>query len=213
LPFTWREFFRSYYSHNVNIATNPAKRLSGFDFTYRIPGLRKWLSFYTDSLVGDEISPIGSTRPMLNPGVYLPRLPKLPRAELRIEGFKAEPRLGTMYIDRRYHSGYTNDGNLIGSWIGRQALGGQAWAKYSFTPRNTVQLGYRHQEVDRFLARGGHLNDFSAAGEWIVGPGIAISGQAQYENWKFVALRSGPQSVFSASLQLTFYPGLRWRKN
>jgi membrane-associated phospholipid phosphatase len=212
LPFTWHEFFRSYYSHNVNIATNPAKRFSGFDITYRVPGLRNWLTLYTDSLVGDEISPLGSTRPMLNPGLYLPQVPKLPRLELRVEGFKAEPRLGTMYIDRRYRSGYTNDGNLIGSWIGRQALGGQAWAKYSFTARSSLQLGYRHQEVDRYLAGGGHLNDISAAGECRLGARAALSAQAQYEEWNFPVLAAGKQSDVTAAVRLTFNPGWQLRK-
>lgn len=213
LPFTWHEFFRSYYAHNASTATNPAKRFSGFDLTYRVPGLRKWLTLYTDSLVGDEVSPLGSTRPMLNPGIYLPQLPKLSRLELRVEGFKAEPRLGTMYFDRRYRSGYTNDGNLIGSWIGRQALGGQGWAKYSFTPRTSLQLGFRHQEVDRYLGGGGRLNDLSAAAECRLGPRFALSGWTQYEQWNFPALRPGPESDFSGSVQLTFRPELRWRKN
>jgi membrane-associated phospholipid phosphatase len=213
LPFTWHEFFRSYYGHDLNTATNPAKRFSSFDFTYRVPGLRRWLTFYTDSLVGDEISPIGSTRPMLNPGLYLPQLPKLPKLELRMEGFKAEPRLGTMYFDRRYRSGYTNDGNLMGSWIGRQALGGQAWAKYSFTERTNVQLGYRHQEVDRYLAGGGHLNDLSATAECRLGLHVAVSVRAQYEEWTFPALRPIRESDFSTSVQLTIHPGLRWRRN
>jgi hypothetical protein len=213
LPVTLHEFVRSYYSHSANIASNPAKRFSSFDITYRIPGLRKWLTVYTDSLVGDEVSPLGSTRPMLNPGMYLPQLPKLPKLELRIEGFKAEPRLGTMYIDRRYHSGYTNEGNLMGSWIGRQALGGQAWMKYSFTPRSTVELGYRHQEVDRFLAGGGRLNDFSVKAECQVRERFQFSAQAQYEDWKFPALRIGPESDFSSSVQLTFQPKRRWVKN
>jgi hypothetical protein len=213
LPVTLHEFVRSYYSHSANIASNPAKRFSSFDITYRIPGLRKWLTVYTDSLVGDEVSPLGSTRPMLNPGIYLPQLPKLPKLELRIEGFKAEPRLGTMYIDRRYHSGYTNEGNLMGSWIGRQALGGQAWMKYSFTPRSTVELGYRHQEVDRFLAGGGRLNDFSVKAECQVRERFQLSAQAQYEDWKFPALRIGPESDFSSSVRLTFQPKRRWVKN
>ena len=213
LPFTWHEFLRSYFGHNANLAENPAKRFSSFDFTYRIPGVRKWLSFYTDSMVGDEISPLGSTRPMLNPGIYLPQLPKLHRFELRAEGFKAEPRLGTIYIDRRYRSGYTNDGILMGSWIGRQALGGQAWAKYSFTPKSNFQLGYRHQEVDRYLAGGGRLTDFSAAAACNLGQRVAFSSRAQYEIWNFPAVESGSVSNFTASLQLSVQPGLRWRKN
>jgi membrane-associated phospholipid phosphatase len=213
LPFTWNEFFRSYYSHSANTASNPAKRFSSFDLTYRVPGIRKWLTIYSDSLVGDEVSPLGSTRPMLNPGIYLPQAPKLSKLELRVEGFKADPRLGTMYTDRRYRSGYTNDGNLIGSWVGRQALGGQAWTKYSFSPHSSVQLGYRHQEVDKFLAGGGHLNDFSLNARCWLGPQAEFSWQAQYEQWHFPALRSGPESDFSTSLQLTYHPSLRWRQN
>jgi membrane-associated phospholipid phosphatase len=212
LPFTWGEFFRSYYSHNANTASNPAKRFSSFDLTYRVPGIRKWLTIYTDSMVGDEVSSLGSTRPMLNPGIYLPQAPKLPKLELRVEGFKADPRLGTMYTDRRYRSGYTNDGNLMGSWVGRQALGGQAWTKYSFSPRSSVQLGYRHQEVDKFLAGGGRLNDFSLTAACRMGRQMELSGRAQYEQWHFPALRSGPESDFSTSLQLTYHPGQRWRR-
>src|SRR5580700_1688469 len=209
LPFTWHEFFRSYYGHNANTATNPAKRFSSFDFSYRVPGLRRWLTFYTDSLVGDEISPLGSTRPMLNPGLYFPQLPKLPKLEIRVEGFKAEPRLGTIYVDRRYRSGYTNDGNLIGSWIGRQALGGEGWVKYSFTPRANFEVEYRHQEVDRFLVGGGRLNDFSAAGQYRLSPQIAISARTQYEVWNFPVLAAGNRSNLTAQLQMNFFP--RWR--
>lgn len=212
LPFTWHEFFRSYYSHNANTATNPAKRFSSFDFSYRVPGLRNWLTVYTDSLVGDEVSPLGSTRPMLNPGLYFPQLPKLPKLELRVEGFKAEPRLGTMYFDRRYRSGYTNQGELMGSWIGRQALGGQAWAKYSFTAQSSLQFAYRHQEVNSYLAGGGHLNDFSLAAECKLGLRVALSGKAQYEEWNFPVLAAGKQSNLSATVRLSFFPGWRFQK-
>jgi hypothetical protein len=212
LPFTWSEFFRSYYGHDLNTATNPAKRFSGFDFVYRVPGLRRWVTLYTDSLVGDEISPLGSSRPMLNPGLYFPQLPKLPKLELRVEGFKANPRLGTIYIDRRYHSGYTNQGNLIGSWIGRQALGGQAWIKYSFSPRSSMQIEYRHQEVDRFLAGGGRLNNVALAAQWRMGPRTTLSARVQSETWDFPALSSRPQSDVTAQFQLSFDPGWRLGK-
>jgi hypothetical protein len=209
LPFTWSEFFKSYYGHTASTAANPAKRFSSFDFSYRVPGVRNWLTVYNDSLVGDEISPIGSTRPMLNPGLYFPRLPRMPKLELRVEGFKHSPVLNVMYIDRRYRSGYTNDGNLLGSWIGRDGIGGQAWAKYSFSPRTDLQLGYRHQEVDKFLARGGRLNDFSAGTELMLTRQLAFSGSVQYEQWNFPVLRLGPQSDVTASVQLTYSP--RWK--
>jgi hypothetical protein len=212
LPFTLHEFLRSYYGHNASTATNPGKRFSGFDFTYRVPGLRQWLTVYNDAMVGDEISPIGSTRPMLNPGLYFPHLPKLPRLELRVEGFKQQPVLGLIYFDRRYHSGYTNDGNLLGSWIGRDGNGGQAIAKYSFSARTNVKFEYRHQEVDRSITGGGRLNDFGAKYEITVLPEVTISGGLQYEKWRFPVLQNQTQSDTSAWLQVAFHPNLRIAK-
>src|SRR6202021_449712 len=55
-PFTWGNFFRTFYAHTPTNGADPAKRLSQFDFSYRIPGVRKWVTFYTDSMVIDEYS-------------------------------------------------------------------------------------------------------------------------------------------------------------
>jgi hypothetical protein len=149
---------------------------------------------------------------MLNPGFYIPQFPKLENLELRVEGFKDSPDLGIMYIDRRFRSGYTNEGNLIGSWIGRQAFGGQAWLKYSLSPRSYLQLGYRHQEVDQFLVDGGHLNDFGVDGAFQLASSLTASGGIQYEQWYFPALRSSVESDITASVQLTFHPAWRVHK-
>jgi membrane-associated phospholipid phosphatase len=211
LPFTWNEFLKSYYSHKASTRTNPAKRFSSFDFNYRVPGLRKLLTLYADTAVGDEVSPLGSSRPALNPGIYLPQLPKLPKLEIRAEGFK-DGGQGVMYIDRRYRSGYTNDGFLLGSWIGRQGHGGQAWAKYSFSPRTNLQFGYRLQETDRILAGGGRLNDFSLRGEFMLGPEVALSTFLQYEQWNFPVLAPSSKSNITSSVQLTFHPNWGTRK-
>ena len=225
LPFTWSEFVRSYYVHRQSIeAGNPAKRFSQFDFSYRIPGLRKWLTVYNDSLVGDEYSPIGSSRPLLNPGIYLPHVPKIPKMDLRVEGLKepfeaghgALP--GFPYYDLRYRSGYTNDGVPLGTWIGRAGFGGQAWATYWLSARNKLQVSYRHQEVNsKFVvnaegAGGGHANDFSAQCDFKLGPEVNFTGVVQYEQWNFPVLRSTAQSDVSASVQLTFHPNLQFHK-
>ena len=123
LPFTWSNFIRTFYVHSQSGPTtsgnNPGKRLSALDFSYRVPGLRKWLTVYNDSLVVDEISPIGSSRPTVNPGIYMPQIPKLPKLELRAEGVKepltSEFEPGFVYYRlRRYRSGYTNNGLLLG---------------------------------------------------------------------------------------------------
>jgi hypothetical protein len=109
LPVTWHNFISTYYVHSANPANNPGKRSSAFDFTYRVPGLRDWLTVYGDSLVVDEISPIGSSRPTLNFGVYLPKIPKVRGLDLRAEVLRtahtSEFPPGFVYFDfRRYRS-------------------------------------------------------------------------------------------------------------
>jgi hypothetical protein len=216
LPLTWGNFLRTFYSHKANLADNPGKRASAFDFSYHIPGLRKWLVLYIDSLVVDEYTPIGSSRPSINPGIYLPQIPKVPKLDLRLEGVTTNPpslRLGPgfVYSDSRYRSGYTNDGNLLGSWIGREGRGGQAWATYWFSARSKLQLGYRHMEVDREFLEGGHLNDFSVRHEMMVSPELGLSGSVQYETWGFPLLATQRMSNVTASLQLTYLPRLKIR--
>jgi hypothetical protein len=213
---------RTFYSHKSTAAANPGKRTTSFDFSYRVPGLRKWLTVYSDSLAVDEISPLGSTRPTLNPGIYLPQLPKLSRMEFRAEGFE-EPLTGAttnefppgfVYFDlRRYRSGYTNDGNLLGSWIGRAGRGGQAWLTYSISPRTRFQLGYRHQEVSKHFVEGGRLVDYSARADLMLGHDVAFSTYLQYEQWRFPALAPNREANLTASLQLTFYPHWRLAKS
>ncbi len=214
LPVTWGNFLRTYYAHSTTAANNPGKRISAADFTYRVPGLRNWLTIYGDSLVVDEVSPIGSTRATVNPGIYLPQIPKIPRLELRAEGLNEPVHQaffpGFVYYDlRRYRSGYANDGNLLASWIGREGRGGQGWLTYWLSPRTKFQLGYRLQEVAHAFIEGGRLVDYSGQGEFMLGPQVAISGFLQYEQWRFPVLNQARQSDVTASLQLTFYP--HWR--
>ncbi|HEY6766472.1 MAG TPA: capsule assembly Wzi family protein [Candidatus Sulfotelmatobacter sp.] len=214
LPVTFGNFFRTYYAHSSSATNNPGKRISSADFSYRVPGLRNWLTVYLDSLVVDEISPIGSTRANVNPGIYLPQLPKVPKMELRAEGVNEsrtrEFAPGFVYYDlRRYRSGYTNDGNLLASWIGRAGHGGQGWLTYSFSPRTRVQLGYRLQNVSKDFIGGGRLADYSASGDFTPSRNLTVSGWLQYEQWRFPVLSPGGQSNVTASLQVTYYP--RWR--
>lgn len=214
LPVTFGNFFRTYYLHSPTAANNPGKRISAADFTYRLPGLRNWATIYMDSLVVDEISPIGSTRANINPGVYLPRIPMIPRLEFRAEGIN-ESRAhefppGFVYADyRRYLSGYTNDGNMLGSWVGRAGRGEQGWLTYWFSARNKLQLSYRAQTVSPNFIGGGRLADYSARGEFMAGSSLSIAAFLQYEQWRFPLLDLNPHKDIAASVQFTFYPHLR----
>ncbi len=209
LPFTFHEFARTYYAHTL-FPNNPGKRFANFDFSYRVPGLRDWLSFYADSLVVDEYSPISSNRASLSPGIYMPQFPKVPKLELRAEGIKEaltnEFAPGFVYIDLRYVSGYTNQNYILGNWIGRAGWGGQGWATYYFSPRNTLQFGYRAQRVSHRFLEGGSLNDLSLKWSQTIGSELSISALAQFENWRFPLLAPNRQVNFTSSLQLTYRP-------
>ncbi len=63
----------------------PGDKRGGFDFSYRVPGLRDWLVLYNDSLVDDDPTPLATHRGAMNPGIYLPRLPKAPKLDFRLE--------------------------------------------------------------------------------------------------------------------------------
>jgi len=221
LPFTFGNFIRTFYVHTQNTSTttgnNPAKRIANFDFTYRVPGLRNWLVLYGDALTVDEISPIGSTRASVNPGVYMPRFPKLHNLELRAEGIHepltSEFAPGFVYYGvRRYRSGYTNDGNIMGNWIGRAGRGWQGWLTYSLNAMTKVQFEYRHQEVSRYFLEGGRATNYSAVADVAVSRQFSLHTFLQYEKWSFPLLSLTQQSNVAAGLQLTFRPDLRLRK-
>jgi hypothetical protein len=217
LPFTFSNFLRTFYSHTSGTVRNPGKRLTSFDFSYRIPGLRNWLTLYRDSLAVDEYTPLTSSRPSLNIGLYVPKLPKLNKADFRAEVIGTphtkEFAPGFVYYGlRRYRDGYTNDGNILGSWIGRAGRGGQGWLTYWFSPRSTLQFGYRYQKVDRDFLQGGHLDDFSVRPQIMLGHDINLSGGVQFEHWYFPLLSSTGRSNVTGEIQLTFFPQLRLRK-
>ena len=217
LPVTFHNFLRTFYSHTSNPATNPGKRIASFDFSYRIPGLRKWLTIYRDSLAVDEYTPIASSRPSLNIGLYMPMLPKLHKLDFRAEiigtPHTREFPPGFVYWDfRRYRDGYTNDRNLLASWMGRAGRGGQGWFTYWFSPRSTLQFVYRYQKVDRDFLEGGHLDDFAVKPTVLLSHNLSLSGLIQVEHWNFPLLAAVGQTNKTAQLQLTYFPKLRLRK-
>lgn len=217
LPFTTSNFLRTFYSHTSNAATNPGKRLSAFDFSYRIPGIRNWLTLYRDSLAVDEYTPLTSSRPSLNLGLYMPKLPKVEHMDFRAEVIGTphtqEFAPGFVYYDfRRYRDGYTNDGNLLASWIGRAGRGGEGWLTYWFSPRSTLQFGYRYEKVDRDFLDGGHLDDFSVRPQMMLAHNLSLSGTLQFEHWYFPLLSTNGRSNVMAQAQLTFFPHFQFHR-
>lgn len=220
MPLTLDRLFRSYFSvtsvENETPATDPGKRTGGFDFTYRVPFLRNWLTIYTDSLADDDPSPLAAPRRAgINPGLYVSHFPGLPKLDLRVEAplTNAPSKTGPgrfIYWDSFYHDLYTNRGHLMGNWVGRDGAGIQAWSRYWLSPRNSIQLGYRHAKVDpNFIPGGGTINDGSVRAEFWVRPQWGVSAFLQYEQWKFPVLTPTLQKNFTASVQITYWPSPR----
>ena len=150
-------------------------------------------------------------------GIYFPRIPGIPKLDLRLEGGTTAPVdfpscVGCFYVNNRYPDGsYVNNGSLLGSWLGRGGQGERLWSTYWLSPRNKIQFQLRHQKVDGdYLPQGGTLNDAGVNAEFQVSPQLTVSGSVQYENWSFPVLAPAVQSNVTTSLQLTFWPHL-WR--
>jgi hypothetical protein len=218
LPVTWKNFLRTFTNNGLpGTASDPGDRRSTFEFSYRVPYIRDYLTVYADSLVEDEVSPIGSTRPSMRLGMHFPKIPGLPKLELQMEGVYTDvpgqvSAAGFIYSNGRFLSGYTNNGNLMGSWIGRYGRGGQGWATYWFNARSKAQLMFRRQTNERDFLGGGQMNNFGASGEVALTPDVSISGNVQFEQWNYPVLRPNPQTDFMASFQVNFHPRFRLAK-
>jgi membrane-associated phospholipid phosphatase len=217
-PVTLGTFKNSMFSTgNSGVAgQDPGDRRSFFDFSYAIPGLRRWLILYNDSFVEDEISPIGyPRRAAQNQGLYMPQLPFLHKMDLRVEGGYTNlpgliqpPQGGFFYWNVRYLDGYTNNGNILGdATLGRQGIAFRAQSTYWVAADKTIQVGYRNQQVDSMFLQGGSLRDVYVHSEWTLNKQVSLTSFLQYEWWNFPLLSNGNQrSDFTASFQLTYRP-------
>jgi hypothetical protein len=100
-----------------------------------------------------------------------------------------------------------NNGNLVGSWLGRGGQGEQVWSTYWLSSRNTIQFQYRHQKVDGdYLPRGGTLNDGGVKVDLQPRPNVTFSGSVQYEKWNYPVLAPEAKSNWTTSVGVTFWP-------
>ena len=217
VPATTHKLLQAMFSSGNGLPGTPGDagdRRGGFDMTYRIPKLRDWLTFYVDAFTDDETNPwFAWNKSSVTSGLFLSRVPGIPKLSLRAEGVYTDPpggqpttTHGFFYINSRFKSGYTNDGDLIGSWIGREGQGADARATYSFTPKSSLQLNFRHQKVSQqFIPAGGTLTDFSASANYWLHSNLELSGLVQRESWLFPVIQPATSNI-TAALQITFQP-------
>jgi len=215
-PFTFHTFVRSMFSLGngpYGSSSDPGDRRSAVDFTYSVPKLRRWLTFYGDAFAEDEFSPLGYPRKSAyEGGIYMPQIPGIPKLDLRLEGGSTVPPdfpgcAGCFYANGRFQNGYTNLGNLMGSWLGRAGQGERVWSTYWLTPRNMIQVNFRHQKTSgEYLPHGGTLNDAGVRAEFWLRSSFKVSGSVQYEKWNYPVLDPLPRSNVTTSIELGFWP-------
>jgi membrane-associated phospholipid phosphatase len=181
------------------------------DFSYRVPGLRDWLTLYGETLSDDEPSPIPYMRRNASQGgLYLAKVPGISKLDLRLEGGYTNPPAFCgicIYYNGQYNSGYQNDGRLIGTWIGRAAQGEQIRTNFWLSPQKKIGLELRHRKLDPgYLPQGGTQNDIAVNTDIFTASGFRFTGNVQYERWQIPFLASDRQSDVSASIQFSFWP-------
>jgi len=231
-PINLHTFLRSFFSfsstYNYQKYSNldPGARFSAFDFTYRLPFPRNWLTLYADSDAHDAPSPIA--KPLhgaFRPGLYLSHVPGVPKLDVRVEGVDTDSSacyylngptkpctdmsIGGLYQywETIQKQGYTNNGQLFGDWVGREDKGGQGWITYHLSGNEWLQVGVRNQKASKdFIPGGTTLNDINFQAVKRIGKDFEINGNFTYERWKAPIYLPGQQTVTTTTIRLTWFP-------
>jgi hypothetical protein len=226
-PVNLHSFLRGFFSFDaVNPTTkygdhDPGARFGAFDFTYRLPFLRNWLTLYTDSEAHDTVSPL--FKPLhgcFRPGIYLSHFPGIPKLDLRVEAVDTDSSYPSsiggryQYWETIQKQGYTNQGQLFGDWIGREDKGDQAWVTYHLSGDEMIQVGVRNQKAAKdFIPGGTTLNDINFQAVKRIGKDFEVNGNFALEHWKAPiyptgspTYPAGQQTVTTTTIQLTWYP-------
>jgi membrane-associated phospholipid phosphatase len=225
VPFTVHKLIQASFSAgngSPGTSQDPGDHRGAFDIAYRLPKLRDWLTIYADAFTDDQSNPwVAWNKAAVTSGFYMPKLPKISKLDFRVEGAYTDLPWGTpvvhlpgfFYFNDRFKSGYTNDGNLIGSWIGREGQGAEAWTNYWFTPKTKLQFNFRHQKVSRqFIPDGGTLTDFAVRGDFWMRTNFAVSAWIQYERWLFPVIEPGAVRDTTAAMEFVFAPQKLFRR-
>jgi hypothetical protein len=222
-PVTIHTFLKGFFSINdtnsdvKHSREDPGARFSDFNFSYRLPFVRKYLTLYADSETHDDVTPISAPRRAgYRPGIFLSQIPGAERWDLRVEGVSTDCATlvcqsgNNEYTETIQKQAYTNKGNILGDWIGREAKGGQAWVTYHLSGNEWVQVEYLNKKTPKdFIAGGTTQNQFRVDVVKRIRPDVELNAWFQHESWKAPIYKAGGQSDNAISVQVTFFPKLK----
>ena len=234
-PVTLHTFLRSFFSTaGTDVGSkfsiyDPGARFSAFDFSYRLPKLRNWLTLYTDSFSHDDVSPISAPRrAAIRPGLYLSHVPGFPKLDFRVEaastdcvtsrctGGNVSGRGQFYFYEAVQQQGTTNKGFLFTDPVGRDDKGGQAWLTYHLSAKDSVQLSYRNVKADKNFIPSTTSLDFTPGGTTqnsgkldvlkYITPDVAVHLAGQVERWEAPIYMPGRHSDAAVWGEITWYP-------
>lgn len=222
-PITLHSFLKSFLSFNSTYSArkygrdDPGARFTAFDFTYRLPFPRNWLTLYTDSESHDSPGPM--FKPLhgtFRPGLYLSHVPRIPKMDVRFEAVDTDSSHPSsiggsyQYWETIQRQGYTNNGQIFGDWVGREGKGGQAWITYHLSGNEWLQASMRHQKASKdFIPGGTTLNDINFEVVKRIGHDLEVKGDFTYERYKAPIYLPGVQTVTNTTIQVTWFPNRR----
>ena len=231
-PITIHSFLKSFFSFNdtasdpsakLTYGQDPGARYGAFNFSWRLPFLRHYVTLYTDSIAHDDVKPPSAPRrAAYRPGLYLSQFPfaHLHKLDMRVEAVSTDTStLRSLngqfnYYEIQQRQGYTNKGFIMGDWIGREAKGGQAWLTYHLAANEWIQLEYLKKKTPKDFIPGGTTQDqFKVEVLKRLRKDLELDAWYQYEAWKapiYLPTTNGANnhdSVFAA--QFTWFPKLR----
>ncbi len=221
-PVTLHTFFRSFFSVSDTTAAeksspqDPGARYSAFNFSWRLPYLRKHVTLYTDSIDHDDVTPISAPRrAAYRPGVYLSQIPGIPKLDFRVEAASTD--CSTLrcidgvfnYFEAIQLQGYTNKGFIMGDWVGREAKAGNAWLTYHLSPNEWIQASYMHKKTPKdFIYYGTSQTQFKIDVVKRLARDVELDAWFQYEHWAAPIYQTNQQTDTVTAVKLTFYPKL-----
>ena len=218
-PLTALDFYHNFFGtqpvvNSVRLSV-PGDTESEMDWTFHVPKVRNYIVLYGDAYAEDDILPV--ERPARNPwhpGIYITRIPGIPKLDFHMEGVSTEQdgavghnNFGIFnYYNTHYPDGNTQGGSLIGNTVGRDGRAIQAWFTYWFSAQDTLQFKYQHNTVSAdFIPGGGAWQDYSARNEMHVGSGFYVKSELQVEHIsRYPILFNGPQNNVTAMLEVGF---------
>jgi hypothetical protein len=194
---------------------DPGARFSAFNMSYRLPFVRNYLTFYVDSFVHDDVSPISAPRrSAFRTGLYLSQFPRLKKLDLRTEAALTDPKTTAsngghfLFWEVVQLNGYTNKGYLLGDSIGREAKGGSAWLTYHLSGNEWIQFEYLNKKTAKDFVEGTTQNSYKVTVVKRLGENVELNGWVQYERWKAPIYKQGLQTDTIAAFQFTWFPTL-----